>query len=500
MRSITLLFCYVAFVLCYGRSFDVDNGFNIMAYDAEMSDCISSAYPIDLLPENEVIGNMPDIVIPDMGLCSIGKSILSPVSSDNPVIVSITTSAYGQVAGLLEEKQGDTATEIILSGPIDGSDFKALWECAINGNLQILDLHDADIKNKTIPDYALYDPIQIEVGHWLGIKRIILPDDIVTIGKVAFAFMRLEEINIPSSLRKLGSTAFAYDYWLDCPIELPEGLEEIRYQTFYNCRSLSSSPVLPGSLKKIGQHAFANTYFQDITFNDGLEFIGEGAFQSSGLIEVRFPDSIVEIEPMAFQLCDALESIHFPATIKDIPYGIFSFCNELRQVGFPTGVRGIEDNAFMWCTNLSEVTFPETLESIGQDAFGGCALETVVFPSELKVLGSGSFAIDTLHTVYCASETPPLCVEEPFPPFAEEWISEAVLYVPEGCRESYMNQWEWSLFKEIIETDRFPSSVISVTKPDDMPEDMIFDLSGRKIVHPLPNHIYIKNGKKTYMH
>ncbi len=125
--------------------------------------------------------------------------------------VEIMTSGYGQLAKLLDDDDALTTDTLVISGPIDSSDFKAIWRYAFSGNIDLLDLGNAKIKNNTVPEYALYDSSQFGKGHWLRIKEIILPDDVVKIGGGAFALMRLERINIPSSLNYLGESAFMYD-------------------------------------------------------------------------------------------------------------------------------------------------------------------------------------------------------------------------------------------------------------------------------------------------
>lgn len=467
-----------------------------ISYSAE--ELISSAVPIDLLPDDNLTEHR---VILNTFLTSGEKVVPQRLESESTTTLDVVTSDYGQLKTLLAENGADSATSITVSGPIDASDFNAIWECAIIGNLRVLDLSHSQLKDNLVPDYALYHTIQFETGHWLGIRKIILPEEIVRIGKAAFAFMHLEEINIPSKLKELGSTAFGYDYWLDCDILIPDGVEEIKYQTFIDCRSLSQSPILPNTLRLIGEHAFANTPFENIELNDGLETIQEGAFQSCGITQVEFPNSIIVLGPMAFQLCPKLENIYFPDVIEEIPMGLFSMCNALEEVNIPNGVRRIADNAFMLCTNLNDISLPETLESIGKDVFCDCIVEKIVLPGNLKSLGDGSFVIKDLKTVYCASEIPPFCEIGQNGPFAEEWISEAVLYVPIGTKVKYQNQWQWNLFKEIIETDDFPSSGIDSVAIDGKEDNGdYYDLFGRKVNTLIPGNIYISNGKKFIHH
>ncbi|MDE6560654.1 MAG: leucine-rich repeat domain-containing protein [Muribaculaceae bacterium] len=491
---LTLSFCCLGCALCHAATPSADNSSVLNASEVKVPECISSI-PKELLPENKDVAM--DSIIPafNKALRSAENPHLSPESPEYKV-VSIASSEFGQLERLLTENDADAATELIVSGPIDKSDFKELWNCASKGNLRVIDLGSAKIKDNTVPDGALYDPIQLEEGLWLRITKIVLPDDVVRIGQSAFPCMGLEEINIPSSLKEIGPSAFAYDYWLNCPIELPEGMEEIKNHTFYMCRRLGFSPVLPSSMRKIGPNAFSYSSIQNIEFNDGLKAIGVAAFYGCGLKEVRIPDSVVEIDMLAFTYNVGLESISLPKATEVIPVDAFRACYELSTVTLPENVKVIESGAFCDCLALKELAFPETLEIIEDNAFQGCAMDTVVLPSNVRYLGSECFSLGNLHAFYCKSQTPPECELEPLGPFSGSLISEAILYVPKGCKENYQDMWEWNKFKEIIETDEFPLSATPIVVPENPADDLIFDLSGRKIANPLPNQIYIKNGKK----
>lgn len=67
---------------------------------------------------------------------------------------------------------------------------------------------------------------------------------------------KLRTIHISDSVKTLGSSAFAYSYYLDS-ITLPAGLTAIENYTFNSCRSLQSV-TLPGALESIGNGAFEN--------------------------------------------------------------------------------------------------------------------------------------------------------------------------------------------------------------------------------------------------
>ncbi len=419
------------------------------------------------------------------------------LATGNDITVSITTTEYGQVEALLAEAEAGNATNIIVAGPIDESDFQALNKYAVKGKYNVVDLQGAEIKDNTVPDLAFCGPFVSKDRLYLGIKKIILPEGIVKIGKWAFAFTELEEINIPSSLRELGDNAFLRDTCLNCPIVLPEGVEEIGDNTFNQCFKLSIPPVLPSTLKRIGEWAFAYTTFKTIEFNDGLEYMGYAAFFYSGLEEVILPNSIVELGGGTFALSEGLRHASLPASMKDIIWDIFRDCTSLQKVDIPEGVKSIGNSAFDRCKMLKEIMLPSTLESIEPTAFESCPIQTIDFPAHLKYLGYNCFARTNLRTIYCESLTPPE-FQTSLNPFDEACYANAVVYVHFGCKEKYQEHWGWCKFKNIVETDEFPLAGISdaMGAPD---EHALYDLQGRKVSQPLPGRVYIQNGKKVVL-
>ena len=141
------------------------------------------------------------------------------------------TTEYGQLKTILGENWGEIDS-LSISGPINAQDFRTMWECAFYGKLSVLNLEKAQVENNKIPDYALCD---VNKQYWdvyqtiyLGIKKIMLPDNIVEIGISAFNYMQLEEINFPPSLRKLNIYSFGNCHWLNVdPLIIPEGVMEI---------------------------------------------------------------------------------------------------------------------------------------------------------------------------------------------------------------------------------------------------------------------------------
>eukprot|EP00580_Thalassiosira_gravida_P014698 CAMPEP_0201681380 /NCGR_PEP_ID=MMETSP0494-20130426/51078_1 /ASSEMBLY_ACC=CAM_ASM_000839 /TAXON_ID=420259 /ORGANISM="Thalassiosira gravida, Strain GMp14c1" /LENGTH=503 /DNA_ID=CAMNT_0048165121 /DNA_START=376 /DNA_END=1889 /DNA_ORIENTATION=- len=119
-------------------------------------------------------------------------------------------------------------------------------------------------------------------------------------------------------------------------VTLPEGLEEIGDETFYDCVSLEQINY-PSSLIRIGEGAFAECHsLKDVTLPEGLEEIGEGAFAT----------------------CESLKCINCPSAVIKIGMYAFAMCTSLTNVTLAGGVVTIERDTFSDCPSLEGITIP----------------------------------------------------------------------------------------------------------------------------------------------
>lgn len=500
-----LLLSLLPFLSSYGMPYeetDHKQWLSSNCKESEIRHGVSHAEPIDLFGvDNKAL---PSYAIGRQDAETSKSCVKSVLNAQNLVGFKAVTNDYGQLKSILEANKGNEIDSLVVVGPMNKDDFKAIWDCAVYGNMQVLNLENATMENNAIPDYAMYDPIQFDTGFWLKMRRIILPEGIVRIGKAAFPYMGIEEINIPSTVREIGSTAFGYDRWLNCEIVIPEGVEEIKYQTFIECFRLTIEPRLPKSLKRIGEHAFSISRFSNISFPDGLEEISQCAFQNSALIHLSIPETCLTIGPMAFQSSWALEEINLPENLESISSGLFKMCTSLEKLKINNKCKHIEADAFLCCFKLSDVSFNQSLESIGKNAFQGCALTVVNLPPTLQRLGISCFSYmsSTLHEVRCAAQIPPVCAEDPQQPVRGPFSvpdkdEEFTLYVPYGTKTAYSTTMGWDCFFKIEETDDFPfAGIYDATIYEKNKDNCTYDLFGRKVETLTPGQVYIRNGKK----
>ena len=185
-----------------------------------------------------------------------------------------------------------------------------------------------------------------------ALKKVVLPDSIVSIGVSAFSHCTaLTSVNTPSGLKIIGAEAFSGCDAL-ASFKLPEGIERIEYGTFMNSGLKSVS--LPKS----------------------LTYIGEDAFNSCvDLTSVKIPASVSTMGAGAFSACRALKevTVETGSKLKEIPSKAFSSNQSLNKVIIGEGVELIGYEAFSSTLRLGSLSLPSTLKSIGEKAFFNCA-------------------------------------------------------------------------------------------------------------------------------
>lgn len=249
------------------------------------------------------------------------------------------------------------------------------------------------------------------------------------------------------------------------PLIIPEGVTEIPTQCFQFCYKLKKV-VLPSTIKTIGILAFFDSLVDDMNFPEGLDSIGYLSMHGARLTEVVLPKTIKKIGFEAFGSNSKLKRVVLPEGLTEIPDKFCCSCIELEQTVIPESVTKINKEAFEGCLKL-KTNLPPKLKWIGDGAFSSCSLDSIVFPATMEYIGKEAFEdLEKLKKIYSMSPIPPVCYYDPMVNFGDESFggstpSDIPVYVPIGSGEKYREAFGWNYFTNIIETDKFPTGIVS---------------------------------------
>ena len=302
-----------------------------------------------------------------------------------------------------------------------GSKLTSIGEYAFNKCTKLVSVEfDDNCKISKLPKHVFSEckalkslkvPLSVEriyEGAFLDcthLTEVVLPEGLKEIDSWAFRNTRLAEVNIPSTVTKIGDQAFYESEYIK-NVNIAEG--NSTYYAGGNCVILKDGDILlfgvgemtiPESVKEIRAYAFSNnTTLKSITIPKSVVIVREFAFENcSTLRSVKFADGseCKTIERFAFIDCRALEEIELPSGVEVLGSGVFRLCYALKKVTIPETVSTLPEALFQECITLEEVNILSKPDVIPASFFEGCnKLEKIVLPGsvtriEQRAMSSG---------------------------------------------------------------------------------------------------------------
>ena len=226
---------------------------------------------------------------------------------------------------------------------------------------------------------AILDPFREPDEEELPVMREAKRAGTAVLGYTAFTdltgrrFPREIEghFTLPAWLKEIRNSAFR-ERGIQT-VTIPDGVEVIGEYAFESCKALTGV-ALPGKLVSIGSYAFRGCVsLREVSFPQMPVSIGADAFRGCvQLREIILPEELAAIGKGAFRDCCRLTGIRIPAGIGKIEAHTFRGCRNLRKIDLPEGLTAIGRKAFYCCRNLRELTLPESLRELGYNAFADC--------------------------------------------------------------------------------------------------------------------------------
>ena len=219
-------------------------------------------------------------------------------------------------------------------------------------------------------------------------KKIILNDNIKTIGKKAFMNnVYLKEVE--GKVEKVEDSAFENDVALKT-IDLKYA-KEIGNSAFKGCNSIKKDLFIDTNyiktikidmdIKKIEDEMFMNSTFKKIILNDNIKSIGKKAFMNNVYLK-EVEGKVERVEESAFENDVSLKTINLKSA---------------KEVG---------ENAFKGCNSIKKLYISKDIEKIGKDAFKYLGNRSIIYLEESNIkrliegkytLGKTTVVIDNKH-------------------------------------------------------------------------------------------------------
>lgn len=277
------------------------------------------------------------------------------------------------------------------------------------------------------------------------VTSVKLPNTITTIHENSFKYSReLTTVNIPASVKTYigaGSDGtFNQSIFRSCSklknVTLEEGLTVLAEFMFHSTLEPGTVINVPGSVKELPNSVFARSNASEVILHEGLEKVGD----------------------FAFEVTKNIQSITLPSTVKEVGQGAFGSC-AASEINLNEGLTTIGRTAFSTLENLTTLVLPSTVSYIGRYAFNKSNVLTDLYIKATKVPESEYH--ENMGTVMTA-----------FSGMAEG----VKVHVPVGCLALYKADKVWGTLTNLDEAEA-PSALESIQAVSGMTE--VYDIMGR---------------------
>ena len=295
-------------------------------------------------------------------------------------------------------------------------DPTAFQECSSLTNIDIDEMN----KNFLFEDGILMnaDKNEMIIIFADAIKDNILnvPNGIKTLqGKSLSVYPQIKTINIPSSVTFIDAEYIGRNI-----IEINIDKDNRKYETYKNGIYEKTNEIREKLIRYYGTE-------ENIIIEDGIKSIGRLAFREKNITNIKLPDSLEEIDSMAFEKTKGLTSLKLGSNVKKLdPLFIYDSAisnieiaeknqnyiiennilynkdktelilpiNPLRDLtnfNIPEGVKVIGDKAFHNQDKLIEIEIPESVEEIKR-SFNYCrSLTKIEIPNSVNKIEGQCF-------------------------------------------------------------------------------------------------------------
>ncbi len=212
-------------------------------------------------------------------------------------------------------------------------------------------------------------------GDCVNISTVTLPASITAIPEYAFMNCVSLRSAIMPGVTDIGVGAFQMCTALET-VEYSPALTVIPMRAFYGCSSLAS-----------------------VELHEGITFIGEEAFNSTGFVSLTLPSTVETIEPRAFGGISTLIRADLSKTSLKKTWETFTSCPRLAEVVLPLTLEELGYMTFAYCHQLKLIDLHEGLTLLGPSSFEATGLEEVVIPDSVTCIDQAFMRTEHLRSL-----------------------------------------------------------------------------------------------------
>ena len=307
------------------------------------------------------------------------------------------------------------------------SNVEGLKTIIIPGTCKIIG-EKAFANNKTLEKVIIQDGVEIiedsAFKECSNLAIVEMADSVTKLGDLSFYYdKKLSNINLSKGLKNIGK--FGLHFTLIEEIEIPEGITEIKKDTFSKCGKLKKV-VLPKSLEKIANNAFndcvslANIEIHESNKNFKFKAgILMNADESEMLIILPsaingdtfvVPDKVVKLNSNQLEIYPQIKNITIPKSVTEIAP---EFINknitkvnitenekyETYKNGIYEKVNGIREKIIRYYGTEEVVEIEKGIKIIGSDCFNNKNITNITLPESLEEIGANAFAYTKLESL-----------------------------------------------------------------------------------------------------
>lgn len=230
--------------------------------------------------------------------------------------------------------------QMVLEAASDETEY--LWQQGINVNTEfcicdgVLERCEIGCAHIVVPKNVKKIAPEAFAGseHRELLEQVDLPEGLEEIMDQAFYnLVNLEEVNFPSTLRYLGAGAFEGTAWLEAERKRSAYVVVNGILVSAYFKNMAAEAKLPETVCRIAPYAFYRCEAQLVVLSESVQEIDAYAFVESEVTEIDFSNraDVIVHTPLAAR-CEKLKEIYVPAKLERLETGFVENCPALRRV------------------------------------------------------------------------------------------------------------------------------------------------------------------------